>query len=164
MKHNQPLTVTDPNMTRFMMSLESAVDLVLFAFENGENGDIFVKKSPATTIESLAQAIKSLYRSSSEIRVIGSRHGEKLFETLVNREEMVKAEDLGDFFRIPADTRDLNYNKYFTEGTEEVSKVEEYNSHNTYRLSLEETKELLLSLRFIQEDVLGGQSEMVFEP
>jgi UDP-glucose 4-epimerase len=164
MKHNQPLTVTDPNMTRFMMSLESAVDLVLFAFEHGENGDIFVKKSPATTIESLALAIKSLYRSSSEIRVIGSRHGEKLFETLVNREEMVKAEDLGDFFRIPADTRDLNYNKYFTEGTEEVSRVEEYNSHNTQRLNLEETKELLLSLRFIREDVVGGQSEMTFEP
>ncbi|MBN1182837.1 MAG: polysaccharide biosynthesis protein, partial [Bacteroidales bacterium] len=164
MKSGQPITVTDPNMTRFMMSLESAVDLVLFAFEHGENGDIFVKKSPATTIESLTLAIKELYRSSSEIRVIGSRHGEKLFETLVNREEMVKAEDLGDFFRIPADTRDLNYNKYFTEGTEEVSKVEEYNSHNTYRLSLEETKELLLSLRFIREDVAGEQSEMVFEP
>jgi len=164
MKHNQPLTVTDPNMTRFMMSLESAVDLVLFAFEHGENGDIFVKKSPAITIESLELAIKELYKSSSEIRVIGSRHGEKLFETLVNREEMVKAEDLGDFFRIPADTRDLNYNKYFTEGTEEVSRVEEYNSHNTYRLSLEETKELLLSLRFIREDVVGEQSEMVFEP
>ena len=164
MKHNQPLTVTDPNMTRFMMSLESAVDLVLFAFEHGENGDIFVKKSPATTIESLAQAIKSLYRSSSEIRVIGSRHGEKLFETLVNREEMVKAEDLGDFFRIPADTRDLNYNKYFTEGTEAVSQIEEYHSHNTHRLNLEETKELLLSLRFIREDVVGGQTELIFEP
>ncbi len=164
MKHNQPLTVTDPNMTRFMMSLESAVDLVLFAFEHGENGDIFVKKSPATTIESLALAIKELYKSSSEIRVIGSRHGEKLFETLVNREEMVKAEDLGDFFRIPADTRDLNYSKYFTEGTEAVSQVEEYTSHNTQRLDVEETKELLLSLRFIQEDVLGGQREMVFEP
>ena len=164
MKSGQPITVTDPNMTRFMMSLESAVDLVLFAFEHGENGDIFVKKSPATTIESLAQAIKSLYRSSSEIRVIGSRHGEKLFETLVNREEMVKAEDLGDFFRIPADTRDLNYNKYFTEGTEAVSQVEEYTSHNTQRLGVEETKELLLSLRFIREDVVGGQSEMVFEP
>jgi len=164
MKHNQPLTVTDPNMTRFMMSLESAVDLVLFAFEHGENGDIFVKKSPATTIESLALAIKSLYRSSSEIRVIGSRHGEKLFETLVNREEMVKAEDLGDFFRIPADTRDLNYNKYFTEGTEAVSQVEEYTSHNTQRLGVEETTELLLSLRFIREDVVGEQSETVFEP
>ncbi len=164
MKHNQPLTVTDPNMTRFMMSLESAVDLVLFAFEHGENGDIFVKKSPATTIESLALAIKELYKSSSEIRVIGSRHGEKLFETLVNREEMVKAEDLGDFFRIPADTRDLNYNKYFTEGTEAVSQVEEYTSHNTQRLDVEETKELLLSLLFIREDVVGGQSEVVFEP
>jgi UDP-glucose 4-epimerase len=112
----------------------------------------------------LALAIKELYKSSSEIRVIGSRHGEKLFETLVNREEMVKAEDLGDFFRIPADTRDLNYNKYFTEGTEAVSQVEEYTSHNTQRLDVEETKELLLSLRFIREDVIGEQSEMVFEP
>jgi UDP-glucose 4-epimerase len=164
MKHDQPITVTDPNMTRFMMSLDSAVDLVLFAFDNGQNGDIFVKKSPASTIGSLAQAIKELYKSASEIKVIGSRHGEKLFETLVNREEMVKAEDLGGFFRIPADTRDLNYNKFFTEGTEEVSKVEEYNSHNTYRLSIEETRELLLSLSFIRQDVLNERPEMVYEP
>ena len=126
MKHNQPITVTDPNMTRFMMSLESAVDLVLYAFEHGENGDIFVKKSPATTISDLAHSIKELYKSESEIRVIGSRHGEKLYETLVNREEMVKAEDMGDYFEIPADTRDLNYNKFFTEGTEAVSQAEEY--------------------------------------
>jgi UDP-glucose 4-epimerase len=164
MKLGQPITVTDPHMTRFMMSLESAVDLVLFAFENGDNGDIFVKKSPATTIEILAQAIKELYGSSSEVKVIGSRHGEKLYETLVNREEMVKAIDLGGFYRIPADTRDLNYNKYFTEGTEAVSQIEEYHSHNTYRLSLEETKELLLSLRFIRKDVLSEEPEMVYEP
>jgi len=164
MKHNQPLTVTDPNMTRFMMSLESAVDLVLFAFEHGENGDIFVKKSPATTIESLAQAIKELYKSSSEIRVIGSRHGEKLFETLVNREEMVKAEDLGDFFRIPADTRDLNYSKFFTEGTEAVSQVEEYTSHNTERLDVKKTKDLLLTLSFIRQDVLNEGPEAAYEP
>ena len=164
MKHNQPITVTDPNMTRFMMSLESAVDLVLFAFENGENGDIFVKKSPATTIETLAQAITELYRSESEVKVIGSRHGEKLYETLVNREEMVKAIDMGGFYRIPADTRDLNYNKFFTEGTEAVSQIEEYHSHNTYRLNLDETKELLLSLRFIRKDVLSEESEMVYEP
>jgi len=164
MIHNQPITVTDPNMTRFMMSLESAVDLVLFAFENGDNGDIFVKKSPATTIETLAQAIKELYKSDSDIKVIGSRHGEKLYETLVNREEMVKAIDMGEFYRIPADTRDLNYSKYFTEGTEEVSQIEEYHSHNTYRLSLEETKELLLSLRFIRKDVLNEEPEMVYEP
>lgn len=164
MKHNLPITVTDPNMTRFMMSLESAVDLVLFAFENGENGDIFVKKSPATTIETLAHAIKELYTSSSVIKIIGSRHGEKLYETLVNREEMVKAIDMGGFYRIPADTRDLNYSKYFTEGTEAVSLMEEYHSHNTYRLSLEETKELLLSLSFIRQDVLKESPEMVYEP
>ena len=164
MKHNQPITVTDPNMTRFMMSLESAVDLVLFAFENGENGDIFVKKSPATTIEILAQAIRELYRSESEVKVIGSRHGEKLYETLVNREEMAKAIDMEGFYRIPADTRDLNYNKFFTEGTEAVSEIEEYHSHNTYRLSLEETKELLRTLRFIRKDVLNEEPEMVYEP
>lgn len=164
MKHNQPITVTDPNMTRFMMSLESAVELVLFAFQNGQNGDIFVKKSPAATIENLALAIRELYKSSSEIKIIGTRHGEKLYETLVNREEMVKAVDMGDFYRIPADTRDLNYNKFFTEGTQEVSLMEEYNSHNTKRLSIEETKELLLTLRFIREDVLDEVQEVVYEP
>jgi len=164
MKHNQPITVTDPNMTRFMMSLDSAVDLVLFAFEHGENGDIFVKKSPATTIADLAHAIKDLYKSESEIKVIGSRHGEKLFETLVNREEMVKAEDLGEFYKIPADTRDLNYSKFFTEGTEEISRVEEYTSHNTYRLNLEETKDLLLSLSFIRQDVHNEGPEVAYEP
>ncbi len=158
-----PLFVS-PNMTRFMMSLESAVDLVLFAFENGENGDIFVKKSPATTIDTLARAIRELYKSESEIKLIGSRHGEKLYETLVNREEMVKAVDMGGFYRIPADTRDLNYNKYFTEGTEAVSQIEEYHSHNSRRLNLEETKELLLSLRFIRKDVLNENPERVYEP
>lgn len=164
MKHNQPITVTDPNMTRFMMSLESAVELVLFAFNNGSNGDIFVMKSPATTIANLAQAIKELYKSDSSIKIIGSRHGEKLYETLINREEMVKATDVGDFFRIPADTRDLNYNKFFTEGTQEVSQADEYNSHNTKRLSIEETKELLLTLRFIRQDVLNEKQEIVYEP
>ena len=164
MKHNQPITVTDPNMTRFMMSLESAVDLVLYAFEHGENGDIFVKKSPATTISDLAHAIKELYKSDSEIRVIGSRHGEKLYETLVNREEMVKADDMGDYFKIPADTRDLNYNKFFTEGTEAVSQADEYTSHNTQRLDVEETKELLMSLSFIRQDVLNEGPEPAYEP
>jgi UDP-glucose 4-epimerase len=164
MKHNHPITVTDPNMTRFMMSLDSAVDLVLFAFENGNNGDLFVKKSPASTIGNLAQAIKELYKSDSEIKVIGSRHGEKLYETLVDREEMVKAEDLGNFFRIPADTRDLNYNKFFTEGTEAVSQAGEYNSHNTQQLSVEETKQLLLTLSFIRQDVLGEQPDRIYEP
>ena len=163
-KAGLPITVTDPNMTRFMMSLESAVDLVLFAFENGENGDIFVKKSPATTIGTLAHAIRELYKSECEIKLIGSRHGEKLYETLVNREEMVKAIDMGGFYRIPADTRDLNYNKYFTEGTEAVSQIEEYHSHNSRRLNLDETKELLLSLRFIRKDVLDENPERVYEP
>ncbi len=163
-KAGLPITVTDPNMTRFMMSLESAVDLVLFAFENGENGDIFVKKSPATTIGTLAHAIRELYKSESEIKLIGSRHGEKLYETLVNREEMVKAIDMDDFYRIPADNRDLNYNKYFTEGTEAVSQIEEYHSHNSRRLNLDETKELLLSLRFIRKDVLDEKPERVYEP
>ncbi len=164
MKHNQPITVTDPNMTRFMMSLDSAVELVLFAFEHGENGDIFVKKSPATTIESLALAIKELYKSESEIKVIGSRHGEKLFETLVNREEMAKAEDMGDYFKIPADTRDLNYNKFFTEGTEAVSQVNEYTSHNTKRLDVAETKDLLLTLNFIRQDLLNEGPGVAYEP
>jgi len=164
MKHNQPITVTDPDMTRFMMSLESAVELVLFAFNNGNNGDIFVMKSPATTIANLAQAIKELYKSESPIKVIGSRHGEKLYETLINREEMVKAVDMGDFYRIPADTRDLNYNKFFTEGTQEVSMADEYNSHNTKRLTIEETKELLLTLRFIRQDVLQEKQKIVYEP
>jgi len=163
-KAGLPITVTDPNMTRFMMSLESAVDLVLFAFENGENGDVFVKKSPATTIGTLAHAIRELYKSESEIKLIGSRHGEKLYETLVNREEMVKAIDMDDFYRIPADNRDLNYNKYFTEGTEAVSQIEEYHSHNSRRLNLDETKELLLSLRFIRKDVLDENLERVYEP
>ena len=157
MKLGQPITVTDPNMTRFMMSLESAVDLVLFAFEHGENGDIFVKKSPATTIETLAQAIRDLYRSESEVKVIGSRHGEKLYETLVNREEMAKAIDLEGFYRIPADTRDLNYNKFFTEGIEAVSQIEEYHSHNTDRLDVEGMKLLLLKLEFLQR-ILRGEA------
>lgn len=164
MKHNQPVTVTDPSMTRFMMSIESAIELVLFAYQNGQNGDLFVKKSPATTIASLAQALKELYKSSSEIKIIGTRHGEKLYETLVNREEMAKASDMGDYFKIPADTRDLNYNKFFNEGAEAVSRAEEYNSHNTNRLNIEETKELLLSLRFIREDVLHEKEEVIYEP
>lgn len=164
MKQNQAITVTDPNMTRFMMSLESAVELVLFAFQNGQNGDLFVKKSPATTIANLAQAIKELYKSSSEIKIIGTRHGEKLYETLVNREEMAKATDMGDYFKIPADTRDLNYNKFFTEGAEAVSMADEYNSHNTKRLSVDETKKLLLSLSFIRQDVLKEKLEVVYEP
>ena len=163
-KTNQPITITDPGMTRFMMTLEDAVELVLFAFAHGNNGDLFVQKSPAATIGDLAQALKELYHSENEIRVIGTRHGEKLFETLVNREEMVKAVDEGNYYRIPADTRDLNYNKYFTEGESKVTTTEEYTSHNTQRLNIEETKELLLRLRSVREDVLGERQERIYEP
>lgn len=163
-KSAKPLTITEPSMTRFMMTLEDAVDLVLFAFNNGQNGDIFVQKSPAATIETVAKALLELYNSNSEIKVIGIRHGEKIFETLVNREEMAKAEDLKNYYRIPADTRDLNYNKFFLEGESKIIQTEEYTSHNTYRLNLEETKELLLKLRFIREDVLGEKLEDIYAP
>jgi UDP-glucose 4-epimerase len=152
-KKGNPLTVTDPNMTRYMMTLDDAVDLVLFAFQNGNPGDIFVQKSPAATIEVLAKALLELYKVKNQIKIIGTRHGEKLYETLVNREEMVKAEDLGNYYRIPADTRDLNYNRFFIEGEAQISQMEEYNSHNTIRLNIEETKQLLLKLDFIQEDL-----------
>jgi UDP-N-acetylglucosamine 4,6-dehydratase/5-epimerase len=153
-KAGNALTITDPEMTRFMMTLEDAVELVLFAFKNGINGDIFVQKSPASTIHDLAVAIKELYKADNEIRIIGTRHGEKLYETLVNREEMVKAEDMGNYYRIPADTRDLNYGKYFTEGESKVSLIEEYNSHNTERLDVEGTKRLLLKLQAIRKDTI----------
>jgi UDP-N-acetylglucosamine 4,6-dehydratase/5-epimerase len=152
-KKGNALTITDPNMTRYMMTLEDAVDLVLFAFKNGNPGDIFVQKSPAATIEVLAKALLELYKADNPIKVIGTRHGEKLYETLVNREEMVKAEDLGDFYRIPADTRDLNYNGFFIEGESQIAQMEEYNSHNTQRLDIEGTKKLLMRLDFIQEEV-----------
>jgi UDP-N-acetylglucosamine 4,6-dehydratase/5-epimerase len=163
-KNNKPITITDPNMTRFMMTLENAVELVLYAFQNGNNGDIFVQKSPATTIANLAQAIKELYKSTSSIKVIGTRHGEKLYETLVNREEIVKAFDEKDYYRIPADTRDLNYNKFFTEGEKKVSKTEEYNSHNTRQLNVEETKQLLLKLSSIRKDILNEKPGLAYEP
>ncbi len=152
-KAGKDITITDPNMTRFMMTLEDAVDLVLFAFENANPGDIFVQKSPASTIETLAEALKSLYTSQNEIKIIGTRHGEKLYESLVNREEMVKAEDLENYYRIPADNRDLNYEKYFSSGEKDVSKIEDYHSHNTTRLDVEGTKNLLLKLDFIKSDV-----------
>jgi UDP-glucose 4-epimerase len=163
-KDKRPITVTDPGMTRFMMTLENAVELVLFAFIYGNNGDLFVQKSPAATVGDLALAIKELYHSENEIRVIGTRHGEKLFETLVNREEMVKAVDEGNYYRIPADNRDLNYNKYFTEGESKVTITEEYTSHNTQRLNVEQTKELLLKLRSVREDVFGERLERIYEP
>lgn len=149
------LTITDPNMTRFMMTLEDAVDLVLFAFQHGKNGDMFVQKSPASTIADLAQALIELYQSNSEIRIIGTRHGEKLYETLVNREEMAKAFDMGNYYQIPADNRDLNYASYFSEGKETVSIIEDYHSHNTRRLNVEGTKELLLKLPLIRSDIFG---------
>jgi UDP-N-acetylglucosamine 4,6-dehydratase/5-epimerase len=152
-KENKPISITDPAMTRFMMTLDEAVDLVVFAFENGRQGDMFVQKAPAVTIQNLAIALKELYKSDSEIRIIGTRHGEKLFETLVNREEMVKAIDLGSYFRIPADTRNLNYNGYFTEGKTNVSRVEEYTSHNTERLDVVNMKKLLLTLEEIKKDL-----------
>jgi UDP-glucose 4-epimerase len=154
-KANKPLTITDPNMTRFMMTLEDAVDLVLYAFENGNPGDLFVQKAPAATIETLAEALLELYNSQSIIKIIGTRHGEKLYETLVNREDMVKAEDLGNYFRIPADNRDLNYAQYFSEGIPDVSKYEEYHSHNTELLNVEGMKKLLLKLPIIRKDILG---------
>ena len=152
-KEGKNITITDPSMTRFMMTLEDAVDLVLFAFENGKPGDMFVQKSPASTIEVLAKALQEMYNAKNEIKIIGTRHGEKLYETLVNREEMVKAEDLKDYYRVPADNRDLNYENFFSKGLEDMSRVEEYHSHNTHRLDIEGTKKLLMELKFIQKDL-----------
>ena len=149
-KAGKPLTVTDPAMTRFLMHLDVAVELVEFAFEHGRSGDTFIRKSPAATIGDLAQAIKGLLKVDNPIQVIGTRHGEKLYETLVSREEMARAEDMGDFYRVPADTRDLNYGKYFTEGDPGFSKVEEYHSHNAQRLGLLEIQQLLLTLDCIE--------------
>ncbi|WP_194973852.1 polysaccharide biosynthesis protein [Aquiflexum lacus] len=154
-KSGNPLTITDPNMTRFMMTLEDAVDLVWFAFENSQQGDLFVQKAPAATIEVLAKALLELYDASNEIKVIGTRHGEKLYETLVNREDMVKAIDMGDYYRIPADTRDLNYAQFFSEGEPNVSNFEEYHSHNTGRLDIEGMKKLLFKLPIIRKEILG---------
>jgi len=152
-KKGEAITITDPNMTRFMMTLDGAVDLVIFAFQNGNPGDIFVQKSPAATIDVLVKALLQLYGSNNSIKIIGTRHGEKLYETLVNREEMVKAEDLGLYYRIPADTRDLNYDRYFIKGETQIAQIEEYTSHNTDRLTIEETKQLLLKLDIIREDI-----------
>jgi UDP-N-acetylglucosamine 4,6-dehydratase len=152
-KAGKEITITDPAMTRFMMTLEEAVELVLFAFENGTNGDIFVQKSPAATIDILTKAIIELYKATNKVRIIGTRHGEKLYETLVNREEMVKAEELEKYFRIPADTRDLNYGKFFTEGETGIAQFEEYTSHNTEQLDVDGMKQLLLKLEEIRKDV-----------
>lgn len=147
------LTVTDPNMTRFLMSLEDSVDLVLYAFANGQQGDIFVQKSPASTVEDLAKAILEIFNSKNSVSIIGTRHGEKLYESLVSREEISKAEDMGRYYRIPADNRDLNYNKYFVEGEQKVSQVDDYTSHNTKLLNVKEIKELLLKLDYIREQL-----------
>jgi UDP-N-acetylglucosamine 4,6-dehydratase len=152
-KNGKPITITDPNMTRFMMTLDDAVDLVLYAFENGVNGDLFVQKAPAATLLVLATALKELFRADNEIKIIGTRHGEKLYETLVTREEMFRAQDMGNYYRIPIDDRDLNYDKYFVEGVEDMTKVEEYHSHNTHRLDVEEMKQLLLKLPEVKSDI-----------
>jgi UDP-glucose 4-epimerase len=159
MMQGNPITITDPTMTRFMMTLDDAVDLVIYAFTHAKNGDLFVQKAPAATLDVLAKALKEIYAgidekyANTDIKVIGTRHGEKLYETLVTREEMAKAIDMGNYYRIPCDNRDLNYDKFFTEGREEITRIEDYHSHNTHRLSVDEMKQLLLKLRFIQEDL-----------
>ncbi len=153
LKEGKPLTVTDPNMTRFLMSLEDSVDLVLYAFEHGKQGDIFVQKAPASTVADLAQALKELFKKETPVRVIGTRHGEKLYESLISREEMAKAQDMGGYYRIPADNRDLNYAQYFSEGEEKISHQEDYTSHNTERLNVTQVKELLLKLDYIKEEL-----------
>jgi len=152
-KNGQPITITDPDMTRFLMSLEEAVELVVFAFENAVAGDIMVQKSPASTVRDLAQAIKELFQSDSEIKIIGTRHGEKLYETLLTKEEHIVSKDIGDFYRVPADTRDLNYDKYFVEGDKQLSSQDEYNSHNTQKLSVEQVKEKLLELQYVRDEL-----------
>ncbi|OHT44635.1 polysaccharide biosynthesis protein [Flavobacterium tructae] len=154
-KEGKTITITDPNMTRFLMSLDEAVELVLFAFEHGNPGDLFVNKAPAGTIGDLAQALKELCNADNEVKIIGTRHGEKLYETLCTREEMVKAEDMGEFYRIPADNRDLNYAQYFSEGEEDVSLIEDYHSHNTEQQGVEGMKKLLSTLPLIRKEVFG---------
>lgn len=153
LKDGKALTLTDPNMTRFLMSLEDSVDLVLYAFEHGKQGDLFVQKAPASTVGDLAQALKELFNKDNPIRIIGTRHGEKLYESLISREEMAKAEDMGGYYRVPADNRDLNYAQYFSEGEEKLSHLDDYTSHNTDRLSVEQIKQLLLKLDYIKEEL-----------
>ena len=153
LQQGKPLTITDPNMTRFLMSLEESVDLVLYAFEHAQPGDIFVQKAPASTVGDLALAMKDLLRSASDLKIIGTRHGEKLYESLVSREEMARADDLGGYYRIPADSRDLNYDKYFVEGETEISEIDDYTSHNTHRLNVEQVKQVLMKLDIIREAV-----------
>lgn len=157
-KEGKPLTITNPDMTRFLMSLEEAVELVLFAFENGNPGDLFVNKAPASTIEDLAKALKKLYNVDNPTKIIGTRHGEKLYETLCTKEEMIKAEDMGNFYRVPADNRDLNYNQYFTEGKEDMEKISDFNSHNTIRLDVKGVISLLKKLPLIREEIYGEEN------
>ncbi|MGL4694360.1 polysaccharide biosynthesis protein [Enterococcus larvae] len=152
-KNGKELTITDPDMTRFLMSLEEAVELVIFAFENAKAGDIMVQKSPASTVGDLAQAVKELFSVDNDIKIIGTRHGEKRYETLLTKEEYLVADDMEGFYRVPADTRDLNYDKYFVEGSQDLTEEEEYNSDNTQRLTIEEIKEKLLSLAYIQKEL-----------
>lgn len=156
MKEEKPLSITDPNMTRFMMTLDDAVDLVLYAFHHANPGDIFVQKAPAATIDTLAKALIELYQSNSEIKYIGTRHGEKLYESLVSSEDMMNAEDMGDYYRIPADNRDLNYSKFVSEGSGQLDKSEDYHSHNTEILDVEGMKALLMKLPEIREDLERG--------
>lgn len=153
LKSDKPLTITDPEMTRFLMSLEDSVDLVLYAFEHGKQGDIFVQKAPASTVADMAQALKELFKKENSVNIIGTRHGEKLYETLISREEMFKAEDLGGYYRIPADNRDLNYAQFFSEGEKKISLQHDYTSHNTVRLNIEEVKNLLLQLDYIAREL-----------
>lgn len=152
-KSGKPITITEPTMTRFMMSLDEAVELVIYAFKNAHAGDIMVQKSPASTIADLAKAIKELFNADNEIKIIGVRHGEKLYETLLTREEFVRAEDLENFYRVPADTRDLNYDKYFEKGQVKLASMEEYNSNNTFRLNVEQVKEKLLKLSYVRDEL-----------
>jgi UDP-glucose 4-epimerase len=153
LKKGAALTVTDPNMTRFLMSLEDSVDLVMYAFEHAQQGDIFVQKAPASTVADLAHALKGIFDADSEVRIIGTRHGEKLYESLISREEMAHADDLGEYYRIPADNRDLNYAKFFTEGEQEIATLDDYTSHNTRRLDVEQVIALLTKLDYIQEQL-----------
>jgi UDP-N-acetylglucosamine 4,6-dehydratase len=153
LKDNKPLTITDPKMTRFLMSLEESVDLVLYAYEHGHQGDIFVQKAAASTVADLAQALIEIFERDNETRIIGTRHGEKLYESLISREEMAHAIDTGGYYRIPADNRDLNYDKYFSEGEEKISHLDDYTSHNTHRLNVAQVKELLLKLDYIKEEL-----------
>ncbi len=162
-KNGLPLTITDPNMSRFLMSLNDAVDLVLFAFENGNQGDLFVNKAPAATIGDLAKAVKELAKVDNDINIIGTRHGEKLYETLCTREEMVKAEDMGDFYRVPADNRDLNYSIYFSEGEKNLAKIEDYHSHNTERLNVDEVKKLISKLAIVRREFFGEEDDEFME-